>query len=211
MLVPFNLTVGPTNQQEAEAFKQLSQKMTEVSCAIGWAIRLGKELRDGRQFDDDCLERVRSKLPGVEPRLCTAYTTTLFVAEKVCLYFAWYAAVYIVLLTTNLQVLEEAGQTDLKEEVEDFLGEILPLIGPSSSSNTQSESTSADVSTVCQNVEAAADWAASLKNEGHMHEVSQLHHNESVHEFILSVHNAGAADNAHWYHVPGKVCSKCLF
>ena len=87
MLVPFNLpTVGPTNQQEAETFKQLSQKMTEVSSAVGWAISLGRELSDGRQFDDDRLERVRSKLPGVEPRLCTAYTTALFVVEKVFLH-----------------------------------------------------------------------------------------------------------------------------
>ena len=54
---------------------------------LGWAISLGRQLRDGRQFDDGRLERVRSKLPGVEPRLCTAYTTALFVVEKVCLYF----------------------------------------------------------------------------------------------------------------------------
>ena len=88
MLVPFSLpTVGPTNLQEAESFKQLSQKMAEVSSAIGWAISLGRELRDGRQFDDGRLEQVRLKLPGVEPRLCTAYTTALFVVEKVCLYF----------------------------------------------------------------------------------------------------------------------------
>ena len=99
----------------------------------------------------------------------------------------------------------------MKEEAEDFLGEILPLIGPSNSSSTQSESTSADVSTVCQSLEAMADWTASLKNEGRMHEVSQLHHNDRDHEFISSVHNAGAADYAHWYHMPGKVCSRCLF
>ena len=216
MLVPFSLpTVGPTNQREAEAFKQMSQKLHEVSSAIGWAISLGKELRDGQQFDDDRLERVRSKLPGVEPRLCTAYTTALFVVEKVCLYYCMLRS-YVHSVThdtTNLQLLEEAGQIDLKEEAEDFLGEILPLIGPSCSSNTQSEPTSADVSTVCQNLEAVADWAASLKNEGHMHEVSHaiLHHSDSEHGFISSMHNAGAADYAHWYHVPGKVCSRCLF
>ena len=87
-LVPFSLpTIGPTNQSEAEAFKQMSQKMTEVSSAIGWAISLGKGLRDGQQFGDGRLKQVRSKLPGVEPRFCTAYTTALFVVEKVCLYF----------------------------------------------------------------------------------------------------------------------------
>ena len=88
MLIPFKLpTVGPTNQQEAESFEQISRTMMGVSSAVGWAISIGRELRDGRQFDDDRLERVRSKLPGVEPRLCTAYTTLLFVVEKVCLYF----------------------------------------------------------------------------------------------------------------------------
>ena len=88
MLIPFKLpTVGPTNQQEAESFEQISRTMMGVSSAVGWAISIGRELRDGRQFDDDRLERVRLKLPGVEPRLCTAYTTLLFVVEKVCLYF----------------------------------------------------------------------------------------------------------------------------
>lgn len=89
MLIPFKLpTVGPTNHQEAESFKKISQTMTEVSSAVGWAISLGKELNEGRQFDDDRLERVRSKLSGVEPRLCTAYTTLLFVVEKVGLGFS---------------------------------------------------------------------------------------------------------------------------
>ena len=84
MLIPFNLpTVGPTNQQGAEYFEQLSQKMTKVSSAVGWAISLGKDSRDGRQFDNDRLERVRTKLLGVEPRLCTAYTTLFFAVEKV--------------------------------------------------------------------------------------------------------------------------------
>ena len=66
----------------------------------------------------------------------------------------------------------------MKEEAEDFLSEILPLIGPTDSSNSQGESTSADVSTVCQSLEALADWAASLKNKGRIHEVSQLHHSD---------------------------------
>lgn len=78
-------------------------------------------------------------------------------------------------------------------------------------SDHQSEPTSADVSAVCQNLEAVADWAASLKNEGHVHKVSHLHHSDSEHGLISSMHNAGAADYAHWYHVPGKVCSRCLF
>ena len=99
----------------------------------------------------------------------------------------------------------------MKEEAEDFLSEILPLIGPTNSSNSQDESTSADVSTVCQNLEALADWAASLKKEGRMHEVSQVHHDDIDHEFILFMRNAGATDYAHWYHMPGKACNRYLF
>ena len=88
MMIPFMLpTVGPTNQQEAESFKVLSEKIAKISSAVGWANKLGQDLNDGRQFDDDRLERVRSKLSGVEPRLCTVYTTLLFVVKKVCLYF----------------------------------------------------------------------------------------------------------------------------
>ena len=59
--------------------------MNDISSAVGWTIHLGRHLKEGQQFDDDRLERVRTKLPCVEPRLCTAYTTLLFVAEKVCL------------------------------------------------------------------------------------------------------------------------------
>lgn len=79
--------MGPTNQQEAQSFKQISPTMSSVSSAVGWAISIGRKLKDGQQFDDNRLERVRSKLPGVEPRLCTAYTTLVFVVAKVRLFF----------------------------------------------------------------------------------------------------------------------------
>ena len=42
--------------------------MNDISSAVGWTIRLGRHLKEGQEFDDDRLERVRSKLPGVEPK-----------------------------------------------------------------------------------------------------------------------------------------------
>ena len=59
--------------------------------------------------------------------------------------------------------------------MEDFLNNILPLIGSATeSSNSQTESMTAEISTVCKTLETLAAWAARKKSEDHMNEVSQL-------------------------------------
>ena len=60
-------TIGPTDNDEANDFCELSEAMKHASRAIGWAISLGKLLKQKQQFEEGLLERVTSLLPGVEP------------------------------------------------------------------------------------------------------------------------------------------------
>ena len=84
LIIPFKLpSIGPTNEQEAAEFEKLNRAMKNVSSAVGWAISIGRELEEGQQFADDLMETVNSKLPGVDSRLKTAYTTLLFCIRKV--------------------------------------------------------------------------------------------------------------------------------
>ena len=54
--------------------------MKNVSSAVGWAISLGSVLERKEHFEDG---QVKSRLPGVEPRLCTAYNTLVYCVSKV--------------------------------------------------------------------------------------------------------------------------------
>ena len=75
--------MGPANEQEAACFQALALSMKKASSAVGWVISLGKYLEEGHQFYDGLLEKVNLKLPGVDSRLCTAYTTLLYCTKKV--------------------------------------------------------------------------------------------------------------------------------
>lgn len=84
LVIPFTLpTIGPTNKDEAKNFCDLNEAMKHVSSAVGWVISLGKQLQEKQQFEDGLLNEVSSRLSGVEPRLCMAYTTLVYCATKV--------------------------------------------------------------------------------------------------------------------------------
>ena len=57
--------------------------MKNVSSAVGWAISLGSVLERKEHFEDGLFIKVKSRLPGVEPRLCTAYNTLVYCVSKV--------------------------------------------------------------------------------------------------------------------------------
>lgn len=84
LIIPFKTpTIGPRNKQEMQYFHQLSEVTKSISSSIGWAIGLGKLLQERQQFEGTLLEKVRTRLPGVDPRLCTAYCTLVFCVSKV--------------------------------------------------------------------------------------------------------------------------------
>ena len=84
LVIPFeNPTVGPQSDADIQSFKHLLEVLHAASAAVGWAISMGKTILEGGHLQGDCQTRVRSRLQGVDPRLCTGYCTLLFCAEKV--------------------------------------------------------------------------------------------------------------------------------
>ena len=84
LVIPFHLpTIGPSNDEEAKYFSELTQTMKNVSSSVGWAISLGSVLERKEHFEDGLFIKVKSRLPGVEPRLCTAYNTLVYCVSKV--------------------------------------------------------------------------------------------------------------------------------
>ena len=69
--------------------------------------------------------------------------------------------------------MEEAGETFLRDEVEDFLNEIHPYFVRSSNTdgNNQTQVYGGD-STVEDSVQQAVDWATRFQKEGKQYEVS---------------------------------------
>lgn len=83
-MIPFKLpTIGPCNEDEAEKFTELFEIMKTISSAVGWAVSMGRFLQEKHQFEGRLLTEVKSRLPGVEPRLCIAYTTLVYCVSKV--------------------------------------------------------------------------------------------------------------------------------
>lgn len=83
LILPFQKpTVGPKTQAEMMQFQHLMGILEETSSAVGWAISVGKLLKEEHFHIQP---RVRAKLVGVDPRLCTGYATLLFCVEKVLL------------------------------------------------------------------------------------------------------------------------------
>lgn len=86
LLITFsNPSVGPTSEEESQAFSSLGAVMKAASSAVGWVISLGKDFSQQgvQEISNRISPIVRSQLPGVDPRLCTGYATLLYFAEKV--------------------------------------------------------------------------------------------------------------------------------
>lgn len=127
---------------------------------------LGKDLQRREQFENSLLDKVRSRLPGVEPRLCTAYTTLVYCVSKVNITtFTYCTSIYY---TTSSQLIHEADKDNLMDEVLEYLNEICNFI-----STTEmlpiAEDESAEDDRVIQVIKAVVEWA-SRKNS--LHEVS---------------------------------------
>lgn len=75
--------MGPTNEKETADYQYLLEAMSGASSAVGWAIATGRALEEGQQFQNGLLEMVRSKLTGVDSRLCIGYSTLFFCIQKV--------------------------------------------------------------------------------------------------------------------------------
>ena len=85
-MVPFSKpSIGPTTEEESEAFGLLVETQRAASSAVRWIISLGKEfVQCGRRdVSSRLLSSVRVSLNGVDPRLCTGYACLLYFAEKV--------------------------------------------------------------------------------------------------------------------------------
>ena len=57
--------------------------LNNTSAAVGWAISMGKVIDNRGHLQGNLNKRVRSRLQGVDPSLCTGYSTLLFCAEQV--------------------------------------------------------------------------------------------------------------------------------
>ncbi len=83
-------SVGPMNEHESVQFMRLLEARENMSSAVGWAISLGKILRNGgkQEISSNILPLTRKLLPGVDPRLKSGYAVLVYFCEKVlnCFY-----------------------------------------------------------------------------------------------------------------------------
>lgn len=86
LVIPFNTpSIGPRSEIQSRDFGLLATAQREASSTIGWAISLGKSFKLSGVSDVQhrINPAVRTRLPGVDPRLCTGYSCLLYFAEKV--------------------------------------------------------------------------------------------------------------------------------
>ena len=84
LLIPFSKpSIGPTTEEESQAFSSLAATQKTASSAVGWVVSLGKAFVQCGKSDvsNRLVPFVRSILIGVDPRLCTGYAT-LFLLRR---------------------------------------------------------------------------------------------------------------------------------
>lgn len=62
----------------------MSAILKQSSAAVGWAIALGKKMKEQANYIRcDLAKIVRKRLSGLDPRLTTGYATLLYFTEQV--------------------------------------------------------------------------------------------------------------------------------